>query len=292
MSDDREQKNAIFAAQQQIPAGVDPRMPRTSQADKVKADFGLDIPQEIVPLPSSGKAYPQDSSLHGAETVEIRAMTAREEDILTSRALLKKGTVISELIKSCMVDRSINTLDLLSGDRNALMVAIRITGYGPEYAVELECNECGVKSPHEFNLGELPIKRLEIEPVLPGHNLFEFKLPYSGKTVRFKFMTGRDEEDMSLLADKQKKLGLPTDANVTTGLLYSIVSIDGVEDRAKISSFIKMMPARDSLALRSYMKENEPGIIMKQETTCDACGHSEEVSMPLGVTFLWPTAAR
>ena len=292
MSDDREQKNAIFATQQQLPAGVDPRMPRNSQADKVKADFGLDVPQEIVPLPSNGKVYPQESSLHGAETVEIRAMTAREEDILTSRALLKKGTVITELIKSCMVDRSINTLDLLSGDRNALMVAIRVTGYGAEYAVELECNECGVKSPHEFDLGALPIKRLEIEPVLQGHNLFEFKLPYSGKVVRFKFMTGRDEEDMATLAEKQKKLGLPSDANVTTGLLYSIVSIDGIDDRAKISNFVKMMPARDSLALRNYTKDNEPGIIMKQETSCSACGHSEEVSMPLGVTFLWPSSGR
>jgi hypothetical protein len=290
MSDDREQKNAIFASQG--PAGVDPRMPKMSQADRVKADFGLDIPQEIVPLPSNGKVYSQDSSLYGVETVEIKAMTAREEDILTSRALLKKGTVITELIKSCLVDKSVNVLDLLSGDRNALMVAIRITGYGPEYAVELECNECGVKSPHEFNLADLPIKRLEIEPVLPGSNLFEFVLPVSKKNVKFKFMTGRDEEEMMVLAEKQKKLGLPSDNNVTTSLLYSIQSVDGIDDRSKISNFIKVMPARDSLALRNYMRDHEPGILMKQETTCSSCGHSEEVSMPLGVTFLWPSSGR
>lgn len=290
MSDDREQKNAIFA--NQGPAGVDPRMPKMSQADRVKADFGLEIPQEIVPLPSSGKVYSQDSSLYGMETVEIRAMTARDEDILTSRALLKKGTVITELIKSCLVDKTVNVLDLLSGDRNALMVAVRITGYGPEYAVEMECPECNVKSQHEFNLGELPIKRLEIDPVIPGMNLFDFNLPVSKKNVKFKFMTGRDEEEMMVLAEKQKKLGLPSDNNVTTSLLYSIQSIDGIEDRAKIASFVKVMPARDSLALRNYMRDNEPGIIMKQETTCSSCGHSEEVSMPLGVTFLWPSSGR
>lgn len=290
MSDDREQKNAIFA--NQGPAGVDPRMPKMTQADKVKADFGLDVPQELVPLPSNGKVYSQDSSLHGIDIVEIRAMTAREEDILTSRALLKKGTVITELIKSCLVDKSVNVLDLLSGDRNALMVAIRITGYGPEYAVELECNECGVKSPHEFNLAELPIKRLEIDPIIPGTNLFEFVLPMSKKNVKFKFMTGRDEEEMMILAEKQKKLGLPSDNNVTTSLLYSIQSIDGIEDRAKIAGFVKNMPARDSLALRNYMRDQEPGIVMKQETTCSSCGHEEEVSMPLGVTFLWPSSGR
>jgi hypothetical protein len=291
MSDDREQKNAIFTSQQ-VPAGVDPRMPRISQAEKVKADFGLDIPQEVVPLPSNGKAYPQDSSLHGMETVEIRAMTAREEDILTSRALLKKGAVITELIKSCLVDKSVNVLDLLSGDRNALMVAIRITGYGPEYSVEMECPECGTKSPHDFDLSSLPIKRLEIDPSAPGMNLFDFTLPYSKNTVKFKFMTGRDEEEMTLMSEKQKKLGLPNDNNVTTNLLYAIQSINGIEDRVKIANFVKMMPARDSLALRNYIRDNEPGIEMKQETTCSACGHSEEVSMPLGVTFLWPSAGR
>jgi hypothetical protein len=83
-----------------------------------------------------------------------------------------------------------------------------------------------------------------------------------------------------------------SEAAVTTNLLYSIVAIDGKEDRAAIANFIKVMPARDSLALRNYMKDNEPGISMKQEVTCPACGHSEEVSMPMGVTFLWPSAGR
>lgn len=290
MSDDREQKNAIFA--QQVPPGVDPRMPRVSQAEKMKSEFGFEIPQEVVPLPSNGKVYSQNSTLHGSEVVEIRSMTAREEDILTSRALLKKGTVITELIKSCLVDKSINPLDLLSGDRNALMVAIRITGYGPEYNAELECPECNTKSPHEFNLAALPIKRLEIEPVNPGTNIFEFKLPKTGALVKFKFMTGRDEEEIMIMGEKQKKLGLPTDNNVTTNLLYSIVSVNGIEDRSKISQFVKSIPAADSLALRNFMRENEPGIIMKQDTTCNVCGHTEEVGMPLGVNFLWPSSGR
>ena len=290
MSEDRENKNAIFT--QNVPPGVDPRMPRTTAAEKAKADFGLDIPQELVPLPSAGKVYPVDSALHGREVVEIKAMTTKEEDILTSRALLKKGTVISELIKSCLIDKSFNPLDLLSGDRNALMVAIRITGYGPEYNVEMECGECNTKAPRSFNLAELPIKRLELEPVIPGSNIFEFLLPMSKKTVRFKFMTGRDEEDMTALGEKQKKLNLGTESNVTTSLLYSIVSVDGVEDRSKIANFIKMMPARDSLALRNYVRDAEPGIVMKQEVECPSCGHSEEVNMPMGVTFLWPSAGR
>ena len=290
--EDREQRNAVFSGGPPLPAGVDPRMPTVSAADKVKTEFGIDIPLETVPLPSSGKVYPQSSSLYGVETVDIRAMTAREEDILTSRALLKKGTVITELIRSCLVDRSINPNDLLGGDRNALMVAIRITGYGPDYKAEIQCNECNTKSPHDFNLGELPVRRLTIDPVAPGLNLFQFTLPFSKKVVKFRFLTGRDEEEIVSTTEKQKKLGLNSESNVTTGLMHAIVSIDGVEDRSKISNFIKHMPARDSLALRNFIKENEPGVVMKQETTCPSCGHSEEVSMPLGVNFLWPQSGR
>ena len=287
MSEEREQRNQVFTGPT---TNVDPRIPTTTASEKVKADFGIDIPVETVPLPSGGKCYPTTSTLHGLETVDIKAMTAREEDILTSKALLKKGTVISELIKSCLVDKTINPNDLLTGDRNALMVAIRITGYTHEYDAEIECVECNTKAPQQFNLGELPLKRLEIEPVQPGLNLFEFKLPYTKKSVRFKFLTGRDEEEIMATAEKQKKLGLASDAVVTTNLLYSIVAIEGVEDRAKIAGFVRMMPARDSLALRNYIRDHEPGISMRQETVCPSCGHTEEVNMPIGVTFLWPSA--
>jgi hypothetical protein len=286
---ERETRNQVFG---QVAAGVDPRIPMTTAVDKVKAEFGLDIPVETVPLPSAGKVYPTSHPLHGKDRVDIRAMTAREEDILTSKALLKKGTVISELIKSCLTDKAINPVDMLTGDRNALMVAIRITGYGAEYDAEIECTECQTKASQQFNLGELPLRHLEIEPTELGVNMFEFKLPYSKKTVRFKFMTGRDEEEIVATQEKQKKLGMQTDSAVTTNLLYSIVSIDGVEDRGKIAGFVRMMPARDSLALRNYIRDNEPGIRMKQEIVCPSCGHTEEVGMPIGVTFLWPAAGR
>lgn len=293
MSTENRERNTVFTAGASVPPpGVDPRMPMQSAADKVKAEFGLDIPVETVPLPSSGKVYPENSSLYNSDTVDVKAMTAREEDILTSRALLKKGTVITELIRSCLVDRSVNPNDLLGGDRNALMVAIRITGYGPEYNAEIECGECGTKAPHTFNLAELPVRRLQLEPIVPGANLFQFALPYSKKLVKFRFLTGRDEEEIMMMSEKQKKLGLQTESTVTTNLLHSIVSIEGIEDRSKIANFIKHMPARDSLALRNHIKENEPGVIMKQETSCPSCGHSEEVSMPLGVNFLWPQAGR
>lgn len=287
MSDDREQRNQVF--NQPPGPAIDPAIKRQTEYDKVKADFNLDIPIEIVPLPSGGKVYPLATGMHGKDRVEIKAMTAREEDILTSRAYLKKGTVVSELIKSCLLDKSVNVSDLLTGDRNALMVAIRITGYGADYDAEVDCNECSVKSNQKFDLSALPIQPLELEPAEPGKNVFEFKLPYSKKVVKFKFTTGRDEEEMVTTQERQKKMNLAAgDSAVTTNLKMSIVSVDGIEDRAKISSFVNMLPARDSLALRNYIRDNEPGVRMKQEVVCPACGHAEEVSMPIGTSFLWP----
>jgi len=284
MSEEREQRNQVFGGEQQ-------RSHAVINAEKVKADFGLDIPNETVPLPSCGKTYHPQHPLHKAERVDIRAMTAREEDILTSPALLKKGTVITELIRSCLVDKQIDPVELLTGDRNALMVAIRITGYGAEYETEVECGGCNVKSKQVFNLAELPIKSLELEPVEPGSNLFEFVLPYCKKSVKFKFMNGLDEEEIVVSSERQKKLGMQASTSVTTSLMHSIVSIDNVTDKSKINAFIKLMPARDSLALRNYIKENEPGLRLKQEKSCPMCDHTEEVSMPLGASFLWPSTA-
>ena len=283
----RETKNEVFKSPSH--EGAQYQQPRpVSAAERVRADFGMDIPAETVPLPSLGKVYPQGSPLHMRETVDITPMSTREEDILTSRALLKKGTVITELIRSCLVDKSIDPASLVAGDRNALMVAIRVTGYGAAYEAEIECDECNVKAPREFNLADLPIKSLDIDPVRPGENLFEFSLPRCKKVVKFRFLTGRDEEEILALQEKQKKLGISSDAAVTTNLFHSIVSVDGIEDRQKLAGFIRVMPAMDSLALRSYVKDHEPGILMKQEITCASCGHEEVTQIPLGISFFWP----
>ena len=119
-----------------------PVHPAIPKRDVMRDDFGWEVPVESVPLPSRGVIYPPSSAFCGKETVDIRAMTAREEDILTSRAYLKRGTVVNELIKSCMVDKGCDPADLIAGDRNALMVSMRITGYGSEYRAEATCPSC------------------------------------------------------------------------------------------------------------------------------------------------------
>ena len=273
--------NEVFEGARQ---GVAPRR------DVLKDDFGFEIPVQTVPLPSGGVIYPVESPMHGRSDVSIKAMTAKEEDILTSRALIKKGTVITELLKSAIMEDGFDPDIMLSGDRNALMITLRATGYGTEYKCEVDCPACGARSKQAFDLSTLPIKELAISPVAQGANLFETELPVSKKVVRFKFLTGADEVEMSVMQERKKKQGVTVDNAVTTRLQYQIVSIDGVTDKTKIGFFVRAMPAGDSLHLRKFIDANEPGIDMKSWMDCPACFESSEVRLPLGATFFWPDA--
>lgn len=281
----RAERNEVFTASDAARAGHQVR-------NVMRDDFNFEVPVESVPLPSMGVVYSSDSPLFRQETVDIRAMTAKEEDILTSRALIKKGTVITHLLKSCMIDKRVDPDEMLSGDRNALMTAVRITGYGSDYNVEVECPACGEKSKQTFDLAQLPIRRLTVTPVAEGANLFEYVLPVSKKRVRFKFLTGADEAELAVVQERKKKQGMSTDNLVTQRLMFSIQSVDNITDKTKISMFIRNMPARDSLELRKFIDNNEPGIEMKSWMDCPSCLDHTEVRMPIGAAFFWPDSDR
>jgi rRNA maturation protein Nop10 len=279
----RKKRNEIFSS--------DTAKDVIPKKDVMKEDFDWEVPVEIVPIPSEGKVYPQDSSLHGRKTLEIKAMTAKEEDILASRALIQQGKVVPHLIHSCLIDKSIDVDSMILGDRNALMVSIRITGYGSDYQASVVCPECGQKSENSFELSQLAINRLKIDPVAPGTNEFSFTLPITKKVVNFKFMTGHDDLEISTTASRRKKMmpGMQIDNVITSRLSKQIVSVNGTSDQNKINMFVNNMPAQDSRKLRAYIGENEPGIDMKSWMKCPHCGTESEVALPLGAGFFWPT---
>jgi hypothetical protein len=253
-------------------------------------DFGFELAIESVPLPSRGVIYSEDKGIYDTETLDIKPMTAKEEDILTSRAYIKNGTVISKLIKSCLVDKSIDPDDLISGDRNALLVALRITGYGADYELDINCPACSKSNKSTFNLSELKIKRLQVEPDVLGENVFNVVLPVTKKNVKVKFLTGHDEKEMMITNDRKKKSGLNTDNSVTDRLNRSILQIENIKDKNKIKLFVQNMPARDSLALRRFLDNHEPGVDMKATMECTHCFEESEVELPIGPTFFWPDA--
>jgi hypothetical protein len=294
--DNRELRNAMLAAQAaaQNPGstgGYQEGQPITAQ-QYAKQELGVEIPVDAVPLPSRGLVYSPGHPLCGASEVEYRAMTAKEEDILMSQALIKRGTVITELIKSCLINKDIDVHSLLSGDRNALMIAIRASGYGAAYEPTYACPQCEFKNDVQVDLNNLPIKPLTINPIAPNMNAFAFKLPVSKKEVTFKFLNGKEEEEIIAESETRKKKGLLNSNLVTARLMRSIIAIDGNDNKGLISRFVQYMPARDSLLLREYIDEHEPGVNMKIDFRCSNCDHFEEVMMPLGANFFWPNFKR
>jgi hypothetical protein len=269
----------------------DQKISLSNQQQAQPGETGYVVPSETVPLPSKGKVYPIESHLANVDTVEIRSMTAKDEDILTSRALLKQGKAISVLLKSCLVDKTIDPEQMLAGDRNAALIAIRVTGYGADYETEVECPKCDEKCRHTFNLSSLPIKNLGADPVAPNQNAFAFRLPVSGKDVVFKLLNGADERDLSLTLERAKKAmgngGI--ESAVTTRLAMQVLSIGGETDRAKIMQIVRNLPARDSRDLRKYIDQISPGVEMTQVFVCETCNEESEVDVPMGTEFFWPS---
>lgn len=260
------------------------------RTDILKDDFGWEIPYESIPLPSAGIIYPPDSLLHNVKSLKIKAMTAREEDILASEALLKEGTAIDHLIKSCLTNKKIDVRELILGDRNALLIAIRITGYGAGYDIKTKCKFCNTYHEENVDLSALPIKRLKISPYKENTNLFEFELPVTKKKVLFKFLSAKKEKEKQQQLESLEKNNMGSfGGNVTTNLEYSIHSIEGITDRNKIKHFVLNMPAYDAKSLRNFIKENEPGMDMKFNYKCKNCGSlNNDISLPIGINFFWP----
>ena len=256
----------------------------------MKDEFGWEIPVELIPLPSKGAIYNPDSTLFNRETLKIKAMTAREEDILASPAFHKEGTALSHLIRSCLIDKSVDPESLITGDRVALMIGIRVTGYGPEYHAQGSCQSCGANNDFLVDLGSLPIKRLTIDPVSEGKNEFEFMLPVTKKRVVFKYITAKEERERNKAIKNQARLmGTKIESNVTSYLENSIVSVDGITDRMKIKHFVLNMPAFDSRKLRRFISENEPGMDLTCSFSCSSCDAHNESSLPITAEFFWPT---
>ena len=240
------------------------------------------FPSEVIDLPSGGKIYGKDSPLFEGK-IEIKYMTAKEEDILTSANLIKKGVVIDKLLDSLIVSKEIKTDNLVLGDKNAIMVAARILAYGPEYECEVTHPETGEKERQIINLADCPFKKL---PEGINSNAFEVKLPISKIKVGFKLLTGVEERKIEEELKSSKKLGSQVSPELTTRLRHTITTVDGDDTPAAVNNFVNNLLARDSLFLRGQIKKSSPDIELKQQV--EIGGDTVEVVIPMTVNFFWP----
>jgi len=239
------------------------------------------FPTEVVDLPSKGLLYPEGSPLSTGK-IEIKYMTAKEEDILTSANLIKQGVVVEKLLESLIVDKSIKVDDLLVGDKNSVLIASRILAYGKEYEVEIGGRKI------EVDLTQLKDIELDESIVTNGVNEFEFELPATKRKLTFKLLTSGDEKTIAEEVKGYEKIhGIGYE--LTTRLKHSIISVDGDTKRASINSFVdNEFLSRDSVAFRTHVAKITPDVDMTSTYT-DAEGNEKEFTVPMTVTFLWPT---
>lgn len=247
------------------------------------------VPTEYIDLPSKGRFYPVEHPLHGKDTIEVKQMTAKEEDILTSRSLLKKGVALDKLIESLLVNKNINPDSLTVEDRNAIIVSARISGYGPEYNTMVTCPSCNTKSKFSFDLSQ-KLPSSEDEEASPDFQLnergqFQIELPVTKWKVVCRALNGYDEKKIFQSNEvKKKSLG---DSTLVEQFKLLIVSIQGVTDPDTLQTAIMSLPAGDSRFLRKTYSQIVTPLDLKQTFTCSSCEYEADMEVPLSADFFW-----
>jgi hypothetical protein len=235
------------------------------------------LPTEQIELPSKGYLYSPESELSKG-VIEMKYMTAKEEDILTNQSYIEKGIVLDKLMKSLIIS-PINYDDLLICDKDAIMVAARVMGYGKNYTFDYKDEE------QIIDLTQLENKPFDENLFKSSNNQFEFTLPQSGNVVTFKMLTHKDEQDIDREVQGLKKINKNEDRSISTRLKYILTSINGLTEKKDIRNFVdNALLAQDSRALRAYIKKMSPGV----DLTFFPDGSTDRVSIPIGLSFFWP----
>jgi hypothetical protein len=236
------------------------------------------IPTEMVDLPSKGLLYPEGNPLAEGK-VEMKYMTAKEEDILTNQAYIKQGIVLDKLLQSLIVTK-INYDDLIVGDKNALMVAARVLGYGKDYDFVYDDES------YVVDLSTIENKVFDESLIKKGTNEFSYTLPNSGNLITFKILTAGDDKKIDAELAGLKKINKDSSPELSTRLKYIITSVNGDREAKTIREFVdNHLLARDSRLLREYIRQVQPDVDLTFTTTS-----GEEVAIPVNLSFFWPDA--
>lgn len=270
------------------PAPLPPQAMTQNQGDN---PFSFVVPTEFVELPSRGAFYGPNHPLHNQETIEVKQLTAKEEDILTSRALLKKGVALERVISSIIIDKSIDPNTLLVGDRNAILISARVSGYGNEYNTKITCPSCGTNQEYSFDLNDTFVYNgqdlKETDATRNEDGTFTTVLPKTKVEVGFRLLNGADER--ALLQQVENARKKRREENVVTRQLKQIItSVNGNEEQANINYVIDNMPSMDARHLRMVYKIATPNIDMTQNFACGECEFEQDMEVPLTADFFWP----
>lgn len=259
--------------------------------------FGLSfvVPTEIVKLPSCGKLYDKDSPLHGLGEVEVKSMTAAEEDIMINESFIEQGIVFDRLIDSLMITPGIRSQDLMDCDKIAVLMSARKTGYGDIIELNTTCGNCGHQYDMHASLSSMldSISKTAYQPssgddwqYLEDSSTFSFSLPTTGLDVNIRLLGPSDVESLEVSKSQKQKLNLPF--NETVEFIRAVlVSAQGVTDRTSLNKLAEILPAADARMIRKVHNTNLPKISTTQKTTCLNCSHEEEKEVPFSLGWFW-----
>jgi len=240
------------------------------------------FPTEEVELPSKGLIYSKDNPLSEGK-IEMKYMTAKEEDILTNQNYIKQGVVIDKLLKSLIITK-INYDDLIVGDKNAILIAARILGYGKDYEFQYKGENVSV------DLTELQTRYLDESKMIEDKNEFSYTLPHTNTPITYRILTTRDEKKIEAEIKGLKKIDKQSSPELSTRLKYIITSVNGDAENKTIREFVdNYMLARDSRAFREHIKQTQPDIPMVFDFVGEN-GVEEDAVVPMTAGFLWPDA--
>jgi len=258
--------------------------------NNLQSILGFVAPTEHVSLPTGGKFYASDHPLHGKDTVEIRYLSAKELDVLSSKSLLQKGIAVDRMLQSIIVDSAVRVEDLFIGDKNAIIVAARVGTFGGEYNVKLTCSECEAGFDHLFDLSEIPNKTWDTdsgELEFSENGTFFITLPKSEVKVECGLLTTKDEKMLEERAKKKARMNLP-ESTLTDQYKSFIVSLNGVTERGLVDEFVDVMPAGDLHYLSKKYGDIRPDLEMIQDCECPSCGANNRIDIPFTANFFWP----
>lgn len=268
----------------QIQRGAVPTQPQPQTAKT------FEFPTQVISLPSEGKVYAESNPLNKG-TVEIKYLTAKEEDILADKNLITKGIVLDKLLESIVVQQNVNADDLIIGDKNAIYLAARILGYGADYDVEITDPFSGDRQKVTIDLSAVQTKDIDFTKLSPL-NKYDFTLP-SGTQITFKLLTHKDEKDITseMQAIARLTKGKGATSEVTTRLKYMVLAVNGNTDRAYVNGWVlNQFLAKDVKAFREHIREISPDLNMKFDFVSEATGETEALDIPFGIDFFYPTS--
>jgi hypothetical protein len=265
---------------------LEPQVTRGLSSQPVSQPKNYPFPTEVISLPSKGLCYPESSPLSKGE-ITIKLMTAKEEDILTSSNLIRKGIHLDKLLESVVVESGVNIGELLIGDKNAILVTSRILAFGADYDVTVTDPESGEPTNIVVDLSKIKIKEVD-ESILNRQNEYPFTLPVSKSQIKFKLLTHSDEIAINKDIEASEKT-LKQGNEITARYRRVIVEVDGVRDLGTISNFVtNRLLAGDSKALRKYIASITPDLDLRFDYESPLTGEKEALRIPFGVDFFYP----